>query len=142
MIKEGLFRELVLQARIENISRATDFINEQLKEYSCSVRTLSQIDIAIDELFSNIAQYTYDKGEGEVVIRFSYDDATHMATIVFIDQGIPFDPLKQEDPDISVPAKERKIGGLGIFLVKKIMDHITYHYEDGKNILTIKKKIS
>ncbi len=142
MIKEGQFRELVLQANLENISRATTFINEQLEGYSCSVKTLNQIDIAIDELFSNIVHYTYDKGEGEVVIRFSYDDTTRMATIVFEDQGIPFDPLKQEDPDIGLPVQERKIGGLGIFLVKKIMDHMAYHYENGRNILTIKKRIS
>ncbi len=136
-------KELVLQAALDNISKATAFIDEQLELCDCSIKAQMQIDVAIDELFANISSYAYrDQTESrDVRIRFSYEEGSRMATIVLMDHGIPFNPLDQEDPDTHLPIEERDIGGLGIFLVKKTMDHMDYRYEEGWNIVTIQKTI-
>ena len=134
-------KELKVAATLENISAVTAFVDEQLEALDCPIRAQMQIDVAIDELFGNIAHYAYGDGEGEAAVRFDFDEASRMASISFLDRGVPFDPLKQTDPDVTLPAEERKIGGLGIFLVKKTMDQVAYRYEDGANILTIQKKI-
>ena len=98
-----------------------------------------QIDVAIEEIFVNIAHYAYPEGEGDAVISVGADTAAGGVQIVFEDEGIPYDPLKNEDPDITLSAEDRPIGGLGIFMVKKSMDEVSYEYKDGKNRLTIKK---
>ena len=136
-------KELVLKATLENVSKATAFIDEQLEAHDCSFKAQMQIDVAIDELLANISSYAYrDQAEGgDVRISFSYEDSSRMATIVLMDQGIPFNPLEQEEPDTELPAEERAIGGLGIFLVRKTMDHMNYRYDQGSNIVTIQKKI-
>ena len=100
-----------------------------------------QIDIAIDELFSNIANYAYNPETGPATVRVDVDEKTLEVVITFIDHGIPYDPLKKADPDITKSADDREIGGLGIYMVKKSMDDITYEYRDGQNILRIKKNI-
>jgi anti-sigma regulatory factor (Ser/Thr protein kinase) len=100
-----------------------------------------QIDIAIDELFSNIAHYSYNPEVGQATVRVEVVENPLAVTITFIDNGIPYDPLAKEDPDLTLSAEERQIGGLGIYMVKKSMDEITYEYKDGQNILSIKKCI-
>lgn len=100
-----------------------------------------QIDIAIDELFGNIAQYAYNPETGPATVRVEVSDAPISVTITFMDHGVPYDPLQKEDPDITLSAEERGSGGLGIFMVKKTMDEITYEYKDGQNILRIRKDI-
>lgn len=134
-------KELNIAAKVENIEVVTDFINEQLEELGCPMRYRIQFDVAVDELFGNIARYAYDGKEGEAIIRFDHALSPLSVSVTFIDSGSPFDPLQSEDPDITLPAEERRIGGLGIFVVKKTMDQMDYRYEDGKNILTIKKVI-
>ena len=100
-----------------------------------------QIDVAIDELFGNIARYAYSPDVGKATVRFSVEENPLEVTITFIDNGIPFNPLEKSNPDTHLSAEERPIGGLGIFLVKKSMDLVEYEYKNGQNILKIKKNI-
>ena len=134
-------KELTLTASLENIPEATAFIDAQLEALDCPMKAQMQIDVAIDELFANIAQYAYAPDVGEARIRFEFDDSSRMASITFIDRGVPFDPLQKSDPDVTLSAEEREAGGLGIFLVKKTMDGMEYRRENGCNILTIRKRI-
>ena len=101
-----------------------------------------QIDVAVEEIFVNIASYAYEGKDGQAEIRFDFRAEDSTAVITFIDQGAPFDPLAKEDPDTGLSAEERQIGGLGIFIVKKSMDKVLYKYEDGCNILTLEKVIT
>lgn len=134
-------KELTLPATIENIETVIDFVNGQLEEIKCPLKAQMQIDIAIDELFSNIAHYAYNPETGPATVRVEVTEEPIAVVITFIDRGVPYDPLKKEDPDITLSAEERAIGGLGIFMVKKTMDEISYEYKDGKNILRIKKNM-
>lgn len=132
---------LTLEATIDNIPVITDFINEQLEALDCAMKAQLQIDVAIDEVFTNIASYAYPEGAGMATVQIDFDAATRVASIVFEDDGIPFNPLEAKEPDITLSAEERPIGGLGIFLVRKTMDYVRYERRDDKNILTIEKKI-
>ena len=134
-------KEMTLPAVVENIAQVTDFVNAQLEEIGCPMKAQVQIDIAIDELFGNIAQYAYNPETGPATVRVEVSDAPISVTITFMDLGVPYDPLQKEDPDITLSAEERGSGGLGIFMVKKTMDEITYEYKDGQNILRIRKDI-
>ena len=134
-------KELTIAATVDNIPAVTDFVNEQLEALDCPMKAQMQIDIAIDELFGNIAHYAYDPEVGEATVRVEVVEDPLSVVITFIDGGVPYDPLSAYDPDITLSAEERSIGGLGIFMVKKSMDEITYRYENGKNILAIRKKI-
>ena len=135
-------KELTIAATVENIEVVTDFVGEQLEAYDCPMKVQMQINIAIDELFSNIAHYAYNPETGDATVRVEVIEDPLSVTITFIDKGIPYDPLKKEDPNITLSAEERQIGGLGIFMVKKTMDDITYEYKDGQNILKIKKNLA
>lgn len=134
-------KELTIAATVENIAIVTDFVDEQLEALDCSVKAQMQIDIAIDELFGNIAHYAYSPDVGNVTVRVEVAAEPLAVIITFIDGGVPYDPLTTVDPDITLSAEERQLGGLGIYMVKKSMDEITYEYKDGKNILSIKKKL-
>ena len=134
-------KELTVEAKTTNIEAVTDFVNEQLEALDCPMKVQMQIDIAIDELFGNIAHYAYNPEIGKATVRVEVIEDPLAVTITFIDNGVPYDPLAKEDPDTTLSAEEREIGGLGIYMVKKSMDDITYEYKDGQNILTIKKKI-
>lgn len=134
-------KELTVDAVVENIPIVTDFVNEQLIPHDCSIKIQAQIDIAIDELFGNIAHYAYDSDVGSATVRVELVKEPLTVVITFIDHGVPYNPLKQDEPDTTLLAEERKKGGLGIYMVKKSMDNIYYEYKDGQNILTIKKKL-
>ena len=134
-------KELTIPATVENIEKVTDFVNGQLDEIDCPPKAQMQIDIAIDELFGNIAHYAYNPETGPATVRVEVTKAPISVIITFIDHGVPYDPLKNEDPDITLSAEDRGIGGLGIFMVKKTMDEITYEYKNGQNILRIRKDI-
>ena len=134
-------KELTLAATVENIETVTDFVNEQLEALDCPMKAQMQINIAIDELFGNIAHYAYNPEVGSATVRVEVSEAPLAVIITFIDNGVPYDPLGKDDPDITLSAEEREIGGLGIYMVKKSMDEITYEYKDGQNILKIKKNI-
>lgn len=133
-------KELTVDATVENIATVTEFVNAQLEQSGCPPKIQMQIDIAIDELFGNIAHYAYDPDVGPATVRVEVDEEP-CVIITFIDNGVPYDPLGKEDPDITLSAEEREIGGLGVYMVKKSMDDISYEYRDGQNILRIKKRI-
>ena len=132
-------KELSIDATVENIAPVTDFVNGELEALRCPERIRRQIDVAIDELFGNIAQYAYDPEVGPATVRVEVVQDPLAVVITFIDHGVPYDPLAQTDPQIHLPLEERQVGGLGIFLVKKTMDDVTYEYKNGQNILKIKK---
>lgn len=134
-------KELTVDATIENIAQVTAFVNEMLELYNCPMKAQMQIDIAIDELFGNIAYYAYNPDIGPATVKIEVIEEPMAVVITFIDSGIPYNPLEKVDPDTSLSAEEREIGGLGIYMVKKSMDDITYEYKDGKNVLTIRKDI-
>lgn len=134
-------KELTLEATVENINRVTEFADEFLEELDCPLKSRMQLDIAIDELFGNIARYAYEGKEGEATVRLAWCEKEGVVELSFIDQGMPFDPLKQKEPDITLSAEERAIGGLGIHMVKKNMDDMEYEYTQGENRLTIRKRI-
>lgn len=134
-------KELTIAATVENIGAVTDFVNEQLEALDCPMKAQMQIDIAIDELFGNIAHYAYNPDVGEATVRVEVIDEPLSVVITFIDGGVPYDPLAAADPDITLSAEERAIGGLGIFMVRKSMDDVSYRYENGRNILSIRKNL-
>ena len=100
-----------------------------------------QIDVAIDEVFSNIANYAYGAGTGEATVRFETMDAPKSVRLTFIDTGVAYNPLEAPDPDVTLAADERQMGGLGVYLVKKTMDDVSYEHVDGRNIRRITKNI-
>ena len=133
-------KELTIDATIENIATVTAFIDEQLEHRDCPMKTKRQVHIAIDELFGNIAYYAYHPEKGIVTVRAEVTDNPLAVVITFIDNDTPYDPLAKADPDTTLSVEERDIGGLGIYMVKKTMDDISYEYRNGQNILRIKKK--
>ena len=134
-------QELIAEADRMNLPLVQTFIDEQLEEAGCPMLTQTSIDIAVEELFVNIASYAYGDGSGNVVIQVTVHEDPLSVEITFIDHGKQYDPLAKADPDITLSVDERPVGGLGIFIVKKSMDAVNYEYKDGKNILTIKKHI-
>lgn len=133
--------ELKINATVENIEKVTAFVDEQLESVNCPMKAQMQIDIAIDELFSNIAYYAYNPEVGPATVKVEVTENPLSVVITFIDNGVPYDPLAKADPDVTKSADEREIGGLGIFMVKKSMDEISYEYKNGQNILKIRKDI-
>ena len=115
------------------------FVEEQLEAAGCTPKNMMKIMVALEELFINVAHYAYSGEEGDVEI--SVDIADDTMVLRLTDSGMPFDPLAKEDPDVTLDANERRIGGLGIYMVKKTMDTMTYAYENGQNIVTITHKI-
>ncbi len=132
-------KEMTVEATVENIEAVTDFINAELEAMDCPLKAQMQIDVAIDELFGNIAHYAYQPGTGPATVRVEEERDPSAVIITFIDSGVPYDPLTTKEPDVTLSAEEREIGGLGVFLVKKTMDDVSYEYKDGQNILRIKK---
>jgi anti-sigma regulatory factor (Ser/Thr protein kinase) len=128
--------ELIIEATIENMDAVLDFVNERIGD--CPLKIQNQIGIAVDEIFSNIARYAYHPEVGGATVRIAIDDNI---TIEFEDRGLAYDPLSADRPDTTLPAEEREIGGLGIFMVKNIMDSVEYRREGNKNILAIRKRI-
>ncbi len=133
--------ELVVKAEVENLDDVFDFIHEQLESFDCSPKIMMQIDLSVDEIFANISNYAYNPEIGDAKIVCNVEKDPLRVEITFEDGGIPFDPLAKADPDVTLSAEDRQIGGLGVYLVKKNMDSVDYKYENGKNILTIKKEI-
>ncbi len=132
-------KEVTVAAAIENISSVTGFVDDFLDTQECSRKAKMQINIAIDEIFSNISYYAYQNETGQVTMKVEMQENPKAVCITFIDCGIPYNPLEKEDPDITLSIEEREIGGLGIYMVKKNMDEMEYEYSEGKNILVLKK---
>jgi anti-sigma regulatory factor (Ser/Thr protein kinase) len=145
MMEEKLSLE---EATVEKLDTVTAFVEEKLESLGCGMKAMMQVSVAVEEIYVNIAHYAYgkmdengeiipDTGTGPMDLILSADESK--LSLTFIDKGTPYDPLAKEDPDTTLSAEERQIGGLGIFMVKKSMDDMVYKYEDGQNILTISK---
>ena len=134
-------KTLTIDAKVDKLHDVLGFIDAVLEEQDCPPKAQMQIDLSVEELFVNIASYAYPDSEGQAEIRIRTFGEPKQAEIVLLDSGIPYDPTKNEDPDITMAAEDRDIGGLGVFMVKKYMDSIQYAYENGQNVLTITKTI-
>ena len=132
---------LRIKALTDNLDRVLQYVDTALELMGCSMKNQIQIDMAVEELFVNIAHYAYKGTAGDAVILAGPDPKTGILRITFRDWGVPFDPLAKTDPDISLSVEEREIGGLGIFMAKKIMDTMDYKYENGQNVLTMTKRL-
>ena len=133
--------EMDIEAAEENLPKVISFIETHLENASCPMKAQMQISLAVEEIFINIAKYAYAPDRGKATVRVEVSEKPVAVTITFIDNGIPYDPLAKQEPDVTLPAEEREIGGLGVFLVKKTMDEVAYSYENGQNILTLKKNL-
>ena len=133
--------DLTVDALVSNLDQVLAFVDGQLETMDCSMKAQMQIDVAVEEIYVNIANYAYAPETGKAYISVQPDPDNASVTIEFRDNGIPFDPLAKADPDVTLSAEERNIGGLGIYMVKKSMDALEYSRKDGQNILTIKKKL-
>ena len=134
-------QELTVNALTENLSQVISFVEQFLEYCHCSEKVILQTDMAVEEIFVNIACYAYGSDTGTVTIFVEYIDFPPSVSITFTDCGIPYNPLTKSDPDTTLSAEEREIGGLGIFLVRQLMDTVEYERKDGYNILTMKKKL-
>jgi sigma-B regulation protein RsbU (phosphoserine phosphatase) len=130
-----------IPAKTEFLNDLLGFVDEILDSFECPMKVQTAICVALEEVFVNVAHYAYGGGDGDVELCVGFDAESRTMTFRMEDKGVPFDPLKKPDPDITLSAEEREIGGLGIFITKKTMDSVTYAYENGKNILTMTKKI-
>ncbi len=133
--------EITLEATVENIVVVTRFVDEYLDSVRCPEKVRVQIDIVIDELFGNIAHYAYGEGKGDVTVRVEMQDNPRAVCVTFIDGGVAYNPLGKGDPDVTLSAEEREVGGLGIYMVKRSMDWVRYEYREGKNVLVVGKEM-
>jgi sigma-B regulation protein RsbU (phosphoserine phosphatase) len=133
--------EITVDAKVDALSEVLAFIDKHVEEMGFGMKTQMQIDIAVEEIFVNIASYAYPNGDGTATISVSESTSPTAIRITFVDSGIPYNPLVKEDPDITLGAEEREIGGLGIFMVKKSMDDVNYEYTHGHNRLTLVKNL-
>ncbi|MCR4990890.1 MAG: ATP-binding protein [Lachnospiraceae bacterium] len=131
--------KITVEATIENLSIVNEMIDRVLEENECPVKIQMMIDMAVEEIYVNIASYAYAPGKGEAAVSIEIADDPKRAIITFEDSGVPYDPLKKPDPDVTLSAEERQIGGLGIYMVKKSMSEVNYSHTDGRNVLTIVK---
>lgn len=134
-------KEMNVDADLKELDKVQDFIREELEQYDVSPKVMFQLELAVEEIYTNITSYAYHPELGKATINCSVEENPLRVTIQFLDSGKPFDPLAKDEADTSKQALLERTGGLGIFLVKKNMDDVEYTYEDGKNILTISKAL-
>lgn len=133
-------KKIIVAASLDQIDGIQEFVSSEMESVNCPMKQQLQVNIVLDELLSNVVRYAYPDGGGSIEV--SCEASESQIAITLIDSGIPYNPLEKEDPDVTLSAEERSIGGLGIFMVKKTMDEIVYSYDNGKNILTVKKTIN
>ena len=130
---------ILLEANIDNYSKLIDWLNKKCDDAEIQSAYKTKLNIAVEEIFANVANYAYPTNEGNVEVAFKVSG--NEVEMKFIDAGTPYNPLEKQDPDITLNADERQIGGLGIFMVKNYMDEVNYNYENENNVLTIKMVI-
>ena len=140
-VRKTPLKELTLDATAENVRTVTAFVGQVLDQANCSPDTRRLLNIVIDEVFSNIAQHAYGSARGTATVKAGLEEDGRTLTLIFQDSGVPFDPLSAKEPDTSLSATDRPLGGLGVFLVKKLMDTASYEYRNGQNVLTLRKTI-
>ncbi len=129
------------EARVDRLDEVLAFVDGVLEQLDCPLKAQMQLDVAVEELFVNIASYAYAPGTGPAALRVDVEEEGRVVAVTFVDQGVPYDPLAKPDPDITLSAEERQPGGLGIFMVKRSMDDMAYRREDDSNVLTIRKRL-
>jgi len=140
-MKGQRMKELKIQALVEKLPEVAEFVDIELEKLDCNMKVQMQIDVAVEEIFVNVANYAYQPDVGDATIIFDTVDDGKTVSITFKDSGVPYNPLEKEDPDITLSGEQRPIGGLGIFMVKKSMDKVLYEHKDGQNVLTLLKSI-
>ena len=128
-------------SEMSNLSQVKAFICAELETTGLAKDVLHQIRMAVEEIFVNISEYGYDNSAGPVTISAGTDGKSSAVLVKIADSGLPFDPLENKSPDLTVPIAQRRKGGLGIFMVRRVMDEVSYEYKDGQNILTMIKYI-
>ncbi len=136
-------KEIACEARVENGTLVQDFLSAELERIDCPLKAQMQINVAVDEIFSNIAKFAYADSPtpGSVTVRVNWEPQSRSLEITLLDQGLPYNPLDNPEPDVTLSAEKRKIGGLGIFLARKMMDELVYTHENGCNQLSMIKKL-
>lgn len=127
-------------AKDESLAPATDFITDLLEDAGAGMKVVLQVSTAFEEIFINVAHYAYGEETGSAIVGVNVENG--IAEIEIKDSGMPFNPLEKDDPDITLSVEDRGIGGLGIFMTKKLMDEVGYQRKDGFNIFTMKKAVS
>lgn len=130
-----MMQTLNVVPELESLMAITEFVEQALEAVEAPMKVITQIDVVIDEVFSNIAQYSQAT---QAIVEC--EAQPHFISLRFLDDGFPYDPTQKEDPDITLDAEERQIGGLGIFLIRKLMDTVSYDYFDGFNGFTLTKR--
>lgn len=138
-LDSGTIIQREFDADTDKLHEVLGFVEEELEKHGCSMKTQMLISVMVEEIFVNIALYAYPETKGKATIGMQFKDDN--VTIFFKDNGIEFNPLAKEDPDVTLSAEDRDIGGLGIYMVKKSMDDVTYIRNGDENILSIKKGI-
>ena len=131
--------EITVAADLDSLNDVLAFVDGEMERAGCSMNLMPQVDMAVEEIFVNIARYAYHPEAGEASVRCEAGGDPFQIVVGFADRGRPFNPLDREDPDVTLDAEARQLGGLGILMAKKLMDEIQYEYRDGKNILTLRK---
>lgn len=134
-------KKIEVPADMEHLDDVMDALHGILSDEHVDEELVMKMELAVEEMYTNIANYAYKEEKGNAEVNCVLSDDPREATIVFSDCGVPYNPLERKDPDVTLSAEERPIGGLGVFLTKKLMDSVSYEYKDGKNILTIKKRV-
>ena len=134
-------QDITLQASDDTLYTVLDAIEAHLCKNGCPDSVKTEVLISVEEIYVNIAHYAYGGKAGEATVQMEVTQNPRICRVVFRDRGVPYNPLEKEDPDVSLSAEEREIGGLGIYMVKQCMDKIEYRYEDGYNILVIEKHL-
>lgn len=132
---------ILIPADKKRIAEAIEPIVALLEDHDADLTLTTKIELALDEALTNVATYAYGPGTGDIEVEYGFDEKTRLLTVLIADEGKAFDPLAKEDPNIALPAKDRQIGGLGIFIVKQAMDEASYRRVGNKNVLTLQKRI-
>ena len=131
--------QLTVIATLENYEKVAEFVEGELEIRDVPMAAQAQIGIALDEMYTNVAKYAYGEDPGEVTVRLDFTEQITEVKMTIMDCGIPYDPLKRPDPDVTLEAEARQIGGLGIYMVKQLMEEVSYEYRGGMNILRMRK---
>lgn len=129
-----------VNADMHYFNQVSSMIGRDLSDAGCCREDVVLFLVAVEEIFSNIAFYAYPEGGGKVTVVWEFEPDTGLASMSFTDSGVSYNPLEKPDPDIALSAEDRPVGGLGIYMVKKSVDHVEYEYAGGRNILVVRKQ--
>lgn len=126
---------IVFPARVESIPEISDYVSQRAEQAALHPKQIVHLQVAIDEVVANICLYAYQQPPGELTVRVASGQGRF--AVDFVDEGVPFDPLTAEEPEISADIADRDVGGLGIFLVRRLIDEVHYRRDGSRNILTL-----